>query len=139
MSGRRIVICCSSFPASFFPFLRLLLSSSFQYAMLEAEETLTEFLSFKLIQNEAQVKSGTIARLQEEAIAQQQLLIQQNKRLEEYLADEKKNTSEMEAELQRLRADREEEKQRAEAEKAKIEQLNQELEAVRKKKNCTIL
>lgn len=112
----------------------------YKYALLESEETMTEYLSFKLVQNEAAVKDEKIVRLQADAIRQQQLLIEQNKRLEEYLDEEKKNTSAMEAELVRLRAARDEEEQRAAAEKAKIDELNRELEMVRKKKKgCVIL
>lgn len=112
----------------------------YKYAILERDEALTEYLSFKLIQNDAQVKDEKITRLQEEAIAQQKLLIEQNRRLEQFLDDEKKTTSDMEKELARLRQDREEEKLRAASEKAKIEELNRELELVRKKKKgCVIL
>jgi hypothetical protein len=147
----------------------------YKYALLESDEVLTEFVAFKLVQNEARVKEEKITRLQEvssgrigcrgersdvseadvclcvvlcsllsslqEAIAQQKLLIEQNRRLEEYLDEEKKNTAGMEAELARLRADREEEKARAAGERAKLEQLNKELEDVRKKKKsgCVIL
>lgn len=112
----------------------------YKYALLENEEVLTEFLSFKLVQNEARVKEEKITRLQDvghthtptreytrplsvgrvccrraptwlvwligsfsplsvprwqEAIAQQKVLIEQNRRLEEYLSEEKQNTKDM--------------------------------------------
>lgn len=114
----------------------------YRYAALEAEEGLAEFLAYKLVANDAQVKEHKIARLQEEAIVQQQLLIEQNRRLEEYLNEEKKNTVAMEEELARLRADREEQRQKAELEKQRLAELSAEMEALRKqkkKKDCVIL
>ena len=116
--------------------------AEFRYALLESEETLTEFFTFKVVSNDAAVKAAKITHLQEEAILQQQLLIEQNRRLEEYLQAEKVNTAAMEAELKRLRQDKEQAQQYAAEEKRRMDALALELERVRKekkKKDCVIL
>lgn len=116
--------------------------AEFRFVLLESEEQLTEFFTFKLVSNDAAVKAHKITRLQEEAIAQQQLLIEQNRRLEEFLHAEKENTALMEAELKRLRQDKEQAAVYAAEEKRRMDALALELERVRKekkKKDCVIL
>ena len=125
------------------PFPELPGLAEFKYAQLEAEEALTEFVAFKLVQNDAMVKAHKISKLQEEAIVQQQLLIEQNRRLEDFLKSEKETTQIMEAELMRLRMDKEHATAQAAEEKKRMAELAMELERVRaekkKKKDCVIL
>jgi len=88
------------------------------------------------------VKTAKIERLQEEAIAQQQLLIEQNRRLEAAFHEEKANTLAMEEELMRLRAARDGEKNRQTQERARIAELEKQLKDIvqaKKKKDCVIL
>jgi len=114
----------------------------YNHALLTSEEELMMLLSHKLTINDAALKAVTIQRLQAEAIRQQQILIEQNKRLEVLVSEEKDRTEELENTLQRLREERQQEQQRMERERKRNEELSMEIERLRKekrKKDCVIL
>lgn len=67
-------------------------TDEFRHLLLESEETLQEFLQFKSIQNENTIKDNSIKKLREDAIKTQQTLIEQNKKLEQFLDEEKEHT-----------------------------------------------
>jgi hypothetical protein len=60
----------------------------------------------KTIENDSMLKDSTIEKLREEALKRQKLLIEQNKKLEQYLTEEKTNTEAMEKQLADLRRQR---------------------------------
>jgi len=117
--------------------------SEYRFTSLESDESLTEFLQLKLLSNDTQVKAHKIEKLQDEAIKQQQLLVEQNRRLEEFLSAERQNTQQMEQELLRLRAERDNEHELVTAEQQRIAELQKQLEEIKaqkkKKKDCVIL
>eukprot|EP00457_Paulinella_chromatophora_P001921 gb/GEZN01001923.1/.p1 GENE.gb/GEZN01001923.1/~~gb/GEZN01001923.1/.p1 ORF type:complete len:672 (+),score=109.52 gb/GEZN01001923.1/:59-2074(+) len=113
----------------------------FQEVLLEQEEILQEFLTMMTLKNESMIKDQQIDKMHTEAIAQQERLIEQNKKLELLNAAEKKNTQTMMAELKLL----EDQKTKSDARKQEVEDLlakqNAELEKLRKarKRACVIL
>lgn len=112
----------------------------YQLWLIEAEEQLQDFLTRKIVENESLLKDGKIREMQDEMLRQQQMLIQQNRKLEELNAEEKKTTEALEQrlrELALLKEKQEEERRQAEELIAKQEA---ELQALRKKKSkCVIL
>jgi hypothetical protein len=115
-------------------------TQEYKLALLEFEETAREYLSLKCIQNENTLKDMALKKLRQELIQQQETLIEQNRKLEKFLKEEKTNTVAMEKELERLKAEKEQqEKKNAETQKRLQEQMK-ELETLRKKKSrCNIL
>jgi hypothetical protein len=112
----------------------------YKICVLRNEEILAEALQYKSIENSALFKEKTIEKLQNELIKQQELLLDQNKRLELYLSEEKNNSDKYKTELDKLKAERKEEERRTEEQKRLIEQQKKELEELRKKqKKCVIL
>jgi len=106
----------------------------------EKEELLQELLNLKLISNENLVKDTQINKLREEAVKTQIKLVEQNKQLEKYWEDEKKNTAAMKAELDELKAKIENERK---VDDARTKELQKKLEdskrEMAKKRSCVIL
>jgi len=114
--------------------------NDFHIMVLECEESLQEFLTLKTIENDSSLKDATIEKLREEAIQRQKLLIEQNKKLEQYILEEKKNTEDMESKLMEMRVAKEEEEKKAAEFHAVLEAQTKELEVLRKKRSqCVIL
>lgn len=113
----------------------------FQVLVIESEESLQEFLQLKATQNENELKENTINKLREEAIAQQKRLIEQNEKLEKYIAEEKSNTIKLGEELERMKKEKADEEKRTQEMKKIMQQREAELETLRKnkRKGCTIL
>jgi len=108
-------------------------SQDFEMLMIDATMGLQELLQLKTIQNEAANKDAAILQLREAAVKQQEDLINQNKKLQDYVASEKAQTQEMEKQLALLKKERDEEVDRQKANDAKLEAQEKELEELRKK------
>jgi len=112
----------------------------FQVVLLEQEEILQEFLTLQTIKNESSLKDRRIEKMHEEAIKRQEQLIEQNKKLEKFLKEEKSNTMTMEKELDNLRKTKEDQDARAAAVAEQLRKQNEELERLRKqRRKCVIL
>jgi hypothetical protein len=115
-------------------------SPEFEMLLLEGQESLQEFLTLKTMQNESANKDAAITRLREDAIKQQELMIEQNKKLTQYVAEEKAQTVAMEKKLQTMKQERETELKRNEENENRLKKQAQELEELRKKRRaCAIL
>mmetsp|Transcript_46774 Transcript_46774/g.92036 ORF Transcript_46774/g.92036 Transcript_46774/m.92036 type:complete len:605 (+) Transcript_46774:76-1890(+) len=112
----------------------------FSHLLLESEEVLQEFLTLKTIQNENTLKDAAIKKLRDEAIKQQETLIEQNKKLEQFLDEAKDETVKMEAELKKKKEEKDAAEKRNQEAEERLKAQAQELEALRKKKSgCVIL
>jgi len=117
----------------------------YQLMLLDGEQMLREYLKLKTIENDSILKDSTIEKLREEAMKRQKLLIEQNKKLEQYLSEEKTNTEAMEKQLADLRRQRQDEEKKAVEQKQLLEKQQKELEELKikqekaKKGKCVIL
>jgi len=112
----------------------------FQLMLLEQEEILQEYLTLQTIKNESMLKDATIEKMHQEAIKRQELLIEQNKKLEQYVAEEKSNTDLMKKQLSELRMLKEEQERRAKGVEESLSKQQAELDRLRReKKRCVIL
>jgi len=112
----------------------------FQLILLEQEEVLQEFLTLQTIKNESMLKDATIEKMHQEAIKRQEQLIEQNKKLEKYVAEEKSNTEVMKKQLDELRTLKEVEDRRTKEVEDRLKKQAEELEKLRKaRKRCIIL
>jgi len=112
----------------------------FQLILVEQEEILQEFLTLQTFKNESLLKDQTIDKLHQEAIKKQELLIEQNKKLEKYVAEEKSNTEVMKKQLEDLKKTKEDQDKRNKEVETQLVSQRQELERLRKQRNrCIIL
>lgn len=108
-------------------------SQEFEVMMIDAQMALQDLLQLKTIQNEAANKDAAILQLREAAVKQQEELIFQNKKLQDYVTTEKAATAEMERQLAQLKKERDEELARQKVKEGQLQQQEKELEELRKK------
>jgi hypothetical protein len=86
--------------------LRDVPQDEFGMAWGRQEDGLREYINLKIVKNESLLKDGQIKRLQDETIEIQKKLITQNKKLEQFLDEEKAHTQGRYPALVLLRDDR---------------------------------
>jgi hypothetical protein len=111
-------------------------TQDFEMLMIDCTMGLQELLQLKTIQNEAANKDAAILQLREAAVRQQEELIGQNKKLQDFVASEKAQTQEMEKQLALLKAERDEEVSRQKERETKLQEQERELDELRKKQNA---
>lgn len=108
--------------------------SEFEITMQENKESIQEFLMLKLSLNQNALKDATIEALQEQAIQQQQMLLNQNKTLEKYVQSERANVQSMEKQLKEMEAAKKAEAARSAETQQKLQEQQAELDKLRRRR-----